>query len=351
MNGLERVKAAINHTPPDTIPVGAFVGSMAAKFAGIKISRYVTDGAAIAEAQYKLWQETGSDVVITAADAYYLAEAFGMKTEIHEDRLPTAERPPLENLMDALNLEPADPYRAGRMIVYIQAVEELAKKLKGQVAIRSTGTGPFSIAGYLLGLDNFLMKLAEIDSGETEDWEEKALNHIMNIAAETLISFMIAQVKAGADIAYIGDSLASPNVVSPATYRKYAFPYHKKIIDAVRPILNEYDASIVLHICGNTAAILKDFTATGIDLLDIDSVLDLAMVKNEIGDRVCSWGNINPVFLEKASPSEIEEEAKRCINAAAAFEGGFILGTGCFISDNTPVRNLAAMSKAAHSAG
>ncbi len=346
MNALERVKRALRHQQPDVTPVAPIIGSMAARYGGVSIRDYVTDGAVIARCQLRLCEALGTDMVVTAADAYYMAEGFGLKTTLHDHALPTAKGHPLESLRDAYALGPADPYRDGRMPVYLEAVSALAAQVKGEIAIRSTGTGPFSIAGFLLGIDRLFETLMDIDAGETEGWEEGAVRHLLDIAAQTSIAFITAQVRLGADIAYIGDSLCSHDMISADTYLKYVLPYHRRIVEAVGPVLREHDAAIVLHSCGNNTDFLPLFARTGIDMLDVDSMVDLAYAKEAIGREVCLCGNLNPMLVLNGTPEEVGREARQCIQAAGA-GGGFVLSTGCFVAEATPVENLKAMVEAA----
>ena len=231
---LERVKKAIAHASPDRVPVGPFTGFYAARIAGATIGRYVTDGRVIAESQYRLWKRLGHDMVITAGDTYYIAEAFGVTVDHHENALPTSRGPVLESLTDARKLEIPDPKTGGRMPVYIEAVRELSRQLGDRVAIRGTGTGPLSLASHLFGGQNLLMKLAEMVRGMTTLAEEKDFATLMDVASDTAVAFLKAQTEAGQHIAYLGDSLASCDMISPDMYRRFVYPYHCRVFEAIR---------------------------------------------------------------------------------------------------------------------
>lgn len=347
LTSLERVLKSINHINPDVVPVGPFAGYYASEFSKIKIFDYISDGRNIANAQYRLWEEVQHDIVVTAADTYYITQAFGMELDFYENALPTVKKLPLERLRDVNRLKIPNPHSDGRMPVYIEAVSLLSEKLGKNVAIRGTGTGPFSIAAYLIGTQTFLEKIAEIECGEAEEWEIRAIFDLMEIASETLILFLKAQMEVGENIVYIGDSLASTNMISPETYRKYAFPFHKKVIDAIKPHCEKYGAYTLLHICGNNTLTLDDFAKTGIDILEIDSKMDLKFCKERIGDSVCLLGNLSPSdIILNGSVEQVEKESQKCIENAAD-RGGFILGTGCFVPLGSPIENLKQMVKTA----
>ena len=346
MTSLERVEKAIGRQSPDVVPVGPFAGFYAARIAGISLRRYVTDGQAIADAQHLLWQRVQHDVVVTAADTYYIAEAFGLEVELHEDALPTAKKPVLGSLSDAGRLKVPNPQTDGRMPVYLEAVRRLAERLGDRVAVRGTGTGPFSLAAYLLGPQNLLLKLADLSCGSATAAEERGFATLMEIASEAAMAFLKAQVEAGVHLAYLGDSLASRDMISPAMYRRYVWPYHKKVFDGVRGLCRRRGAHLLLHVCGDNTALLQDFAATGADLYEVDSKIDLPTALRTIGNEVCLIGNLDPVgLLLRGSPDDVRRESNKCL-AAAASDGGFILGTGCFVPWDAPLENVQEMVRA-----
>jgi len=337
MTALERVRAACHHEPTDRVPVGPFAGFCAARLTGVSLRRYVTDGQAIADAQIALQHAVGHDIVVTAADTYYLAEGFGLEVEFHENALPTAKGPLLTDLKDVDCLRVPDPKRDGRMPVYLDAVRLLSAALGDQVAIRGTGTGPFSIAAYLFGMQRFLMTLAEIEAGEDED--ERHVHQLLSMTAEASTAFLKAQFEAGAHILYLGDSLASADMISPAMYRRFVLPYHQRIFAEV----NGQGAFTLLHICGDNTVMLDALAETGANVLEIDHKMNLGLCKQRIGDRICLIGNLDPVqTMLHGTTEDVRRESRRCIEQAGQ-GGGFILGTGCFVPYDSPLENLRAM--------
>jgi uroporphyrinogen decarboxylase len=168
---------------PDRVAAGPFTGYFAAVHAGIPLGNYVTNGKLIAEGQLRLHEDLGQDILITAADTYYIAEAFGLKVEIHKDALPTAKAPPFTDPVEMRHLVVPDPFVDGRMPVCLEALECLRSAVGDDLAIRGTGTGPFSLAAYLLGIDNFLLRLMDIESGESSDDAERNMRYLLGIGA------------------------------------------------------------------------------------------------------------------------------------------------------------------------
>lgn len=347
MNSLERVRRACLRQTSDYVPVCPFTGFNAARTANVSLRKYITDGRTIADAQIQLQRQTGQDAVVTAADTYYLAEGFGLEAVYYDDRLPTADKPLLNELSDAATLKVPNPLTDGRMPVYLDAVKYLSRELGDSVAIRGTGTGPFSVAAYLYGTQRFLLKLAEIDCGAAITDDEKNMRLLLDIATEASAAFLEAQLKAGAHLIYLGDSLASCDMVSPDMYRKYAKPYHKEIFSRLNCQCANRQAFTLLHICGDNTAIIDDLADTGVHILEIDQKMDIAECKRRIGEKVCLIGNLDPAnTILNGSTKDVYKQSQKCIELAAA-GGGFILGTGCFVPYESPIENLKAMVEAA----
>ena len=103
----------------------------------------------------------------------------------------------------------------------------LARQLHGQVAIRAPGTGPFSLASYVLGTERFLIELALAEKDPGGD-AEQALRRLMGLTTQALTAFAKACLDAGAHLVQAGDSLASIDMISPRLYRKWAFPFERQ---------------------------------------------------------------------------------------------------------------------------
>lgn len=351
MTSRDRVDAALRGNAPDRVPVGPYVGSAAAALVGASPRDYYTRGEVIARAQRALWKAVGHDIAVTAADTYYIAEAFGLRTVHHEDALPTAAQPLLDSLDQVDALRVPDPETGGRMPVYLKALEELKGLLGDRVVLRGTGTGPFSLAAYLFGEQEFLMRLMEIAVGERGDVDRGRIHRLLEITSDATAAFLLAQVDRGVDLAYVGDSLASADVISPAMYREYALPYHQKVFAAVKDRARGRGVYTLLHICGDNTPALAEFAKSGADLIEIDHKMDLARCREILGPRIAMIGNLDPVrTLLQGAVATVFEASLAAIRAARGQEGGFILGSGCFVPVGTPVENLIQMVEASRQA-
>ncbi|KLU63022.1 uroporphyrinogen decarboxylase [Peptococcaceae bacterium CEB3] len=221
LTSLERIRRAVDLGQSDCIPVAPYMGNHGAAVAGVSIDKYCQSSELMAEAQYKAWQIYQQDAVVAQSDNYYIAEGFGITVEHHPNGTPTLKTPVVNELKDIDRLKVPNPYTDGRMPIYLEAIKRLAKLVGERVVVRAPGTGPLSLASHLMGTNQFLIELATA-SMEPGGEAEKYLLKLMDLTTEALFSFAKACLESGAQMVQAGDSLASGDVISPDTYKKFA---------------------------------------------------------------------------------------------------------------------------------
>jgi uroporphyrinogen decarboxylase len=345
LSSRQRVANAIHRRPTDCVAAMPYMYDIAAVTAGVPLLDFYTDPEAMVRAQLALHDRVGQDVIAIGSDNFYIAEGFGCKTTREQGEVPALLVPPCETLAQVADLAVPDPKTGGRMPVMLEAIRLTREAVGDQVAIRSPGTGPFALASYFIGTQNWLVEVAMVEAG-LEGANEDAMHHALALAADALIHFGIACWEAGADILHCGDSLASCDVISPKTFERFSYPYLKKVFAAWSA--HGIDSKL-LHICGDSTNVLNLYADTGADLIEIDHAVDLRVAKERIGDRVAIVGNVHTVTeLLQGTPDAVRASAQRCIDQAGA-GGGFLLGSGCIVPRYTPLENVKAMVEVAHS--
>lgn len=343
LNSRERVWRTIRGEPADCVPAAPFMYDLAAVAAGVPLRDYYTRAEALVHAQLCLHELVGQDVISVGSDNYYIAEGFGCQTTRSDDELPALDQSAVGQLADVAGLQVPDPHTQGRMPMMIQAIRDVRRAVGDRVAIRCPGTGPFALASYLIGTQNWLLEVGMVEAGMS-DGHEAALHHGLELAAQALIRFGIACWEAGADIIQCGDSLASCNVISPQTYRRFAWPYQQRIFRAWR---QQGIRASLLHICGDSSRVLDWYAETGADLIEIDNQVDMGHAVETIGGRATLVGNVHTVTeLLEGSRETVRAAAQRCLQAAAGTR--FILGSGCLVPRRTPLDNVRELVQAAH---
>jgi [methyl-Co(III) methylamine-specific corrinoid protein]:coenzyme M methyltransferase len=145
-------------------------------------------------------------------------------------------------------------------------------------------------------------------------------------------------VKNGADTIAIIDPTASYELIGGEFYEKFALPYQKKIVDAMK----ELDVATVLHICGNTTNGLGIMDKTGSNGISVDQRVDVKTAKGNVENAIII-GNLDPVaVLWNGTPDDVAEASKKALDAGVG-----LLSPGCGIVSMTPSANLQTLVKCA----
>ena len=128
---------------------------------------------------------------------------------------------------------------------------------------------------------------------------------------------------------------------STDTMRKYVFPWHKKIVEAI----HKRGKPVLLHSCGNLNAVMDDI----IDDMRYDAkhsyedtIIPIEDAYNLWGDRICLLGGIDVNFLITKPVEEIEKRCKALLSATSG-KGGYMLGSGNSIPEYVPQEKYFAM--------
>ena len=234
-------------------------------------------------------------------------------------------------------LPPVDLGRDPGVQVWLEGVRLLKRHFGDEVYIRGNcDQCPFTLASLVRGMDGWMMDLLDPES-------EEGIFALLEYCTSVTVQFIRLMGSTGADMTSNGDSVAGPELVSPALFRKFAFPFERRVARAA----HEAGLPYVLHICGNTSAILTDMIATGADGLDIDYKTDPRLAHDLMKDRTVFIGNIDPSgVLALGTTRNVEEKTNELLTIFADTPR-FILNAGCAIPPITPPANLVAMIGAA----
>ena len=128
--------------------------------------------------------------------------------------------------------------------------------------------------------------------------------------------------------------------VSPKIYKKYLFPWMKKIGD----LCQKYDVPFIFHSDGNIWDVMDDLKDCGINALQPlePQAIDIVEVKEKRGKEFCLVGNIDVDLLARGTTDEVRNEVKRLLRLVAP-GGGFCLGSGNTVPDYAKYENYLVM--------
>lgn len=341
MSSLERCLAMLSGQMPDRIPVVPQTFMFSAKTLGYNIGEINKRPDLLAKSHILCQEKYGYDGCVIDVDDATLAEACGAKVHYRDDNVASVNEnePLLEDLRDISDLKMPDPYSTARLPQWLEITQRLKAAIGEQVFIMGRADqGPFDLLCLLRGTTNIMMDLI------TED--EEVIQDALAWCAEVHIRFAKAQIEVGAHSTSMGDSYASPNLISPAMYRKFAFDHEVNVVNAVQ----REGAPYSIHICGDTTSIIEDMGKTGAKILEIDWKTDMGVARRAVSDDIVLMGNINPSDpLYLGTPDQVDALSKYIIEQTKG--KGLFLSSGCAMGANTKCENLAAMVAAAKKYG
>jgi len=340
MTSLERCLAALRHEPPDRLPVMLYDAQVAARISGYDMIEFSKDPRKLAAAHLQAQEMIGYDGIIVGCDAVTTAEAIGAEVSYSPDAPPRHREGCLHRLGDFRKLRQVDPWKDGRLPVWLEAVRIIVEKKGRELFIMGRADqGPLTLACLVRGIEPFLVELCQ-----EEDPDE--IRAFLRYCKECALEIMKAMKSVGAHITSIGDAIAGPEMLSPEMYEKYVFPLHRELAQDCRRI----GIPLSIHICGRTAPIFDTWVRAGAEMLEIDHKTDLMSASQKSAGRSCLLGNIDTGVLSRGSVHDVEKIVEAAIDSVLP-RSGFILNAGCLISAETPVDNLKAMVELARTRG
>lgn len=256
------------------------------------------------------------DAAILFSDILTIPHAMGLGLHFADGEGPRFERP-LRSASEIARLSSPDPEEELRYVM--DAVRLLRAELGGRVPLIGFAGSPWTLATYMVEGGSSL-HFARAKGLLYE--EPRAAHRLLAVLAESVRSYLRAQVEAGAEALLIFDTWGT--VLAPDEYRTFSLAYLERI---VRGLKADVDTPVILFGRGG-GQWLHELAATGCEGLGIDWTVDLGRARREVGDRVALQGNLDPCVLY-ASPATIREQVRRLLEAYGPGPGHvFNLGHG-----------------------
>lgn len=316
MNGLERVKATFRRKEVDRLPFYPIVSGLAAQLIGMTPRDYYTDLGNMADAQLKLYDEIGQDVVVLMADLFMEVDAMGAEVEFPVDEVPRLRSYLLRDKSALGSLAPPDPASSGRLPAYLDACKKAAGTVRESIA-GGVICGPWTLATNLRGAQELIIDTVE-DPG--------FVHELMRFTVGITKSFGEAVSHCGVGLS-LSEAPASISLISPKIFAEFVAPYLKEVIDHLR----EKKTAVTLHICGFIDPIMEDIVSTGAIAVSMDEPSSLEKMLYACGEKCVVIGNVSTGVFIDGTREDMENEIRRCLNVGRE-KGGYILCTGCEIS-------------------
>ncbi len=329
MNGYERYMATCRGEKSDILPRVPILMAFAAEYIGSNYGAFASDHRVLVEANLRCARDFGFDQVSAISDPFRETEGFGGEIEFVRDGVPRCVKPPLEDAKDLALLKRPVPRGSERMADRLAAIDAYREAVHGEYSVLGWIEGPAAEGADLRGVTNFLLDLIDDPIFACD---------LMDLCVEVGIEFGVAQIEAGADTMGVGDAIVSQ--ISPAMYEELVFPREKRLVSALR----DAGGLVRLHICGDITRHLPIIARLGVDMLDLDSMVDMEKAREAMGTGTVLTGNLNPVSaVMQGTPEEIVRGLK---SIYARIGDPYMTGAGCEVPPGTPNENLKALCEA-----
>jgi uroporphyrinogen decarboxylase len=277
------------------------------------------------------------DAAILFSDILTIPDAMGLGLYFETGEGPKFERP-IERIADVKNLPDPDPEQELKYVM--DAVRTIRKNLQGSVPLIGFSGSPWTLATYMVegGSSKAFTKIKKMAFSEPE-----TLHLLLDKLADSVITYLNAQIAAGAQSVMIFDTWGG--VLSPRDYKLFSLQYMEKIVAGLTREYDGHKVPVTLF-TKNGGMWLESIAATGCDAVGLDWTINIADAKARVGDKVALQGNMDPSILY-AGKERIEQEVKDILAGFGQGEGHvFNLGHGIHL--DVPPENAGHFVEAVH---
>jgi uroporphyrinogen decarboxylase len=266
------------------------------------------------------------DGVIMFSDILTPLEGMGIPFELVEHQGPVID-PPIRSQAQVDHVHPLDPAAS---LPFIQEIlSTLRREVSGKATLLGFVGSPWTLACYAIegkGSKDY----AHIKAMAYQ--EPQLLHQLLGKLADGIARYVCYQIDSGAQVVQLFDTWAGQ--LSPEDYETWALPYEQKIVSHVKQI--HPDTPLVLYINGS-GGLLERVGRTGIDVMSLDWMTDIAEARQRLGGSLAIQGNLDPMVL-LGSPDLIRQRTQAIIRKAGPTKHIMNLGHG--IHHTTPEENV-----------
>ncbi|CAA6825653.1 MAG: Uroporphyrinogen III decarboxylase (EC [uncultured Thiotrichaceae bacterium] len=280
------------------------------------------------------------DAAILFSDILTIPDAMGLGLYFAEGEGPRFERP-VRSMAEIKKLGVPDPEQELRYVT--DAVRTIRKELDGRVPLIGFSGSPWTLATYM------------VEGGSSKDFgkvkgmlysDPKAMHMLLDKLAESVTSYLNAQIAAGAQAVMIFDTWGG--TLTQQTYQDFSLAYMEKIVSGLTREADGRKVPVTLFTKGG-AQWLEKMAMTGCDALGLDWTINLDEAKARVGDQVALQGNMDPCVLY-STPEVIRETVKGIIDRFGA-DSGHVFNLGHGIHQHIDPENVKVLVDAVHEFG
>lgn len=269
----------------------------------------------------------GFDAAILFSDILVIPEAMGQGYHFRETGGVQMEFT-VRNARDIARLSP-DAVEE-RLDYVMQALGLLKKELAGRTALLGFSGAPWTLANFML------------DGGSAKQHTQalrllrsnrKLLDALMEKLTGAVITYLKAQIAAGADAVQIFDTHAG--LLADDVFAAASGQWIQRIVEAI-------DGQVPVIVFAKGTRDWQTMFNLGADVLGLDPAFDLARARREFPADVAIQGNLDPELLLNLTPAELEVKTGQLLEKLRG-RPGHIFNLGHGVPPTTPLENIASV--------
>jgi len=277
------------------------------------------------------------DASILFSDILTIPDAMGLGLYFETGEGPKFKKP----IRTVADIEALPVVDTARDLSYVtDAVSMIRRELNGDVPLIGFSGSPWTLATYM------------VEGGSSKDYrrtkammydQPEAFQMIIDKLVDSVIDYLNAQIRAGAQAVQIFDSWGG--ALSHMAYLEYSLKPMQRIIDGLIKEHDGREVPVILFTKGG-GQWLEPMAETGAQALGLDWTTDIGDARRRVGDKVALQGNMDPSILY-ASPKRIREEVASILKSFGS-GNGHIFNLGHGITPEVDPTHAGAMIEAVH---
>jgi uroporphyrinogen decarboxylase len=280
------------------------------------------------------------DAAILFSDILTIPDAMNLGLYFSEGEGPKFHHP-IRTQADIDKLFVPDPSDSLRYVT--DAVTLIRQELDGLVPLIGFSGSPWTLATYM------------IEGGSSKDYHHSkgmlyenpaALHQILDVIAQSVVSYLNAQIEAGAQSVMIFDTWGG--VLAPEAYTEFSLRYMQQIVEQLNTRHEGQTIPVTLFTKGGGQWI-ELIANTGCNGVGLDWTISIDEARKRVGDKVALQGNLDPNVLY-ASADTIRMHVKQIIDKFGR-NNGHVFNLGHGIHQTVNPDNLKILVDAVHEFG
>ncbi|MFO7962445.1 MAG: uroporphyrinogen decarboxylase family protein [Desulfobacterales bacterium] len=336
MNSKERVLAVYRGMEPDRIPTDLQGLTVARENLGYSPIETMADPQKLSDVLISSWEMVRPDMITFGILSLPMAMAAGNECDINEEGMLYTKRFVLEDKSALAKLAIPDPHENLPLPSLLTVCRRLDSTLGSDAAVRGIASLPWTVAVQMRGMEKLIF----------DTMDDPAFVHgVMRFCTEytKVVGTAVIEAMGKPSVGlYTSDPSAGCSVISPKIYTEFVKPYHEEIVT----FFHEKNTRMTFHICGYIDPIMEMVQSVGIDGISIDEQSSLEKMLEVSKRKTVVIGNVSPALFAAGTEKDIEDAVIECLKTAEKYKN-YILGSGCAVPPQTPLKNLQAFMSAA----